>query len=529
MSGSEAPSVLIIGAGPTGLTLGIELARYGIPCRLVEQSPEPATTSRAIALHVRTLELFSRMGVLEPILAEANHVRGAAVYANGRPLLDVSFEELDTPYPFAAGIAQADTERILAEHLDGLGVQVEWGVALDGLQQDDGGVTATLRHADGRSETVRSQYLVGCDGAHSVARKALGLSFEGSPYPEAFVTADCQIDWPLDSEHLRLFFHPAGSLGCFPLGGQRYRLVVTVADAAGDLAHPSAPPFEEVQRLFAERSAEPAVLSNPVWIAAFRVHHRMVDRYRKGRAFVAGDAAHIHSPAGGQGLNTSVQDAINLAWKLALVLRGAPESLLDSYGAERMPVARDVLTFTDRMTAAATVQNPLLQKLRNTVLPVLSSLGPVQQRMMTSVAMLNIQYRHSPIVEQVGHTPGPHAGDRAPDLRLSDGTTLYQELDPTRHTLLLFSGDEPDSDAARQALMLAAECEHLLRTLVVRRQSGGAGSTLPDPDGEIHRQYAARAGTLCLVRPDGYLGFRGEAGDVERLRRYLERVFGPGR
>ena len=544
--------VLVVGAGPTGLTMAAELASRGVECRIVDKAPARSQHTRALVVQARSLELLQKMGIADELVARGRRTIKATPFVGGRRALDLEFGDIgvdDTPYPFLLFVSQEETERVLEEHLESLGVQVERPVELQPFAQDAEGVNARLRHGDGREEDVRARYVVGADGAHSVVRHAVGLSFEGDAYPQDFVLADIELDWQGDPDRLYFFLSRKGLLGVFPLTGHSaYRLIASRAeDTPADAGDPT---LEEFQRLASELSALPMKLHDPGWLARFRLHHRGVNAYRAGRAFVAGDAAHIHSPAGGQGMNTGIQDAYNLAWKLALVVQErAPDSFLDSYHEERYPVGRRLLQTTDRMFNIAATQNPVLITLRNILLPLVlprvMSRRSLRARAFRFVSQLGIKYPDSPIVgEELSGADqafrrGPAAGHRAPDgpLRMLGGdggsVSLFSRLRGIPHHLLLFGGkgpaagrwDEPGTGLRE----LVAEYEGLLEPrLIFAGEPAQARADLPmyvDESGSVHERYGLKGAGYYLIRPDGYVAFRAPGYDLRPIRTYLQTMF----
>ncbi len=543
--------VLVVGAGPTGLTMAAELAARGVGCRIFDKTPVRSERSRALVVHARSLELLQKMGVADELVARGRRTIKATPFVGGRPAANLEFGDIgvdDTPYPFLLFVSQAETERVLEEHVESLGVKVERPVELLAFTQDAEGVSARLRHGDDREESVRARYIVGADGAHSVVRKTVGLPFEGAPYPQDFVLADTEIDWAGDDDRLYFFLSQRGLLAVFPLGRpSTYRLIATRAEEpspdAGD------PTLEEIQRLATGLSPLSMRLRDPSWLARFRLHHRGVDSYRAGRAFVAGDAAHIHSPVGGQGMNTGIQDAYNLGWKMALVVQGrAPDSFLDSYHEERHPIGQRLLRTTDRMFSVVATRNPLLIRLRNfllpRILPRVMSKRSRRARAFRFVSQLGIKYPDSPIVDEESRGAdrafrrGPAAGHRAPDGPLrpaGDGRTvsLFSRLRGTSHHLLLFAGRGSvaggwgASDAELRGLV--AEYEGLLEPhLILTREPAQAGTEAPayvDESGLVHERYGLKGAGCYLIRPDGYVAFRAPGSDLQPVRAYLHRVF----
>jgi len=373
--------VLVVGAGPVGLTLATALAERGVDAVLVDRQAEGANTSRAAVVHARTLEVLREIGIAEQLVERGVIVPRFTVRDHDRALLSVDFGTLPTDFPFTLLVPQNITEELLLERLHAVGGAVHRPVELAAVATDDDGVTATM--ADG--STVRARYAVGADGMHSTLREHTGIGFTGDTYAQSFVLADVHLDWAGAEHEVALYLTPEGVAVLAPLPGGRHRLVATVDDA------PPRPTRADVQALLSARGpqAQPATVKDVVWSSRFRVHHRLADRYRAGRLFLAGDAAHVHSPAGGQGMNTGIQDAANLAAKLAAVLRdGAPEDTLDAYEAERRPVAEEVVAFTHRMTRVATVANAPLRGARNTLLRVLDRIPAVHRSMALSLSEL---------------------------------------------------------------------------------------------------------------------------------------------
>ena len=545
---AELP-VLIVGAGPTGLMLAGELARYGVGCRLVDKRTTPLNTSRAVAVQARTLEIFASLGIADELIALGTKYHGMSAYTGTKRLAHVTMDELESPFPFVLGVPQSDTETVLAKRLAGFGLSPEWSTELTGFTADDSGVTVALKKPDGSPETVRCRWLVGCDGAHSPVRKGAGLTFLGETYEAGFALADVRIDWQHPHEEIALF--PGGEEGicaAFPLPGEgRYRLVweteaTRKIEAGAPAEHGRVtdvpdPTLGDVQRILADRVGFPATAHDCIWTANFRVNSRMAAAYRNGRVLLAGDAAHIHSPAGGQGMNTGLQDAFNLAWKLAFVERGtAKPAILDSYHTERHEVGVNLLKTTDRMASVAMLRHPVAVGVRNTLVGVVSGFEVFQQRLRRTISELAIGYRKSPLSAEHHGTllgsilphgsddpgvwawrafaNGPHAGDRAPDAPLGTGHVFDLFRDPKRFTLLAFAGTGAT----------AATVAHQ-RDLVARVNADWAKSVtavLIDPAEEAaHDRYGAGSACVYLVRPDGYIAFRSQPADLAKLSEYL--------
>ena len=350
---ANEPKVLIAGAGPVGLTLANELVRLGVSVRIVDKAAQRTDKSKALVLWSRTLELFDDAGYANAFLSAGMPARGARISTGREIVAEVSFDLIDSRFAYALMIAQSETERVLEERLAASGVAVERTVELTRFGDKGASVEATLTKASGESETLDVGWLVGCDGAHSAVRHGLGFAFEGSTLQSHWALADGHIAGLDPADHLHIFWHRDGILAFFPIVGDRWRVIADLGPARDGETHPD-PTLEQINGLMARRGSAGIVMSDPVWLAAFRINERKVKDYAKGRVFLAGDAAHIHSPAGGQGMNTGMQDAFNLAWKLALVIEGAARpSLLDSYSRERSAVGDRVLRNAGLMTEAA--------------------------------------------------------------------------------------------------------------------------------------------------------------------------------
>ncbi|WP_018042191.1 FAD-dependent monooxygenase [Methylobacterium sp. 88A] len=479
---------LIVGAGPVGLTLAAELARYGIGLRLIDKSPQPTQTSKALVVWARTLELMDRMGCRQAFLDAGLRAHGASLRSAGSILGYIRFDTVASIYNFALMIPQRETERLLIEHLATFGVAVEREVELVNFRQGDDHVEATLRHADGAEETMSTSWLIGCDGAHSKVRHGLDLAFEGEAQGDDWLLADIRLegDGAPPGDEIATYLHRDGPLVVFPIPGGRARVIAQVGKT--NPAHPRPDPTLDAVQALADRRAGGFRVADPVWLTHFRINERKVSQYARGRAILAGDAAHIHSPAGGQGMNTGMQDAINLAWKLAMVQRKqAAPSLLDSYGPERNAVGDMVLRNAGRLTDMATLSNPVAQGVRNLGLRFMLGFHAVQDKMATTMSEVGIAYADSPL------SHGPEAGMRWAPAQ-DDGKP------PGSGSVPLFVLYAADSE---RGAAFAARFPALVEPTPRR-----------PPDGD----------RLILVRPDGYVGFSGTAESWEEAGDYLARL-----
>ena len=528
----SATEVLVVGAGPVGLTMACELARHGVRCRIVDRAPAPSSTSKALGIFPRTLEVFQMMGIVEDVLGAGLELDGIAFYNKSGQIGHIGFSCLPCRYRFAISLPQSQTEEILFQLLVKHGLDVERERELVGLSQTEDRVVAVIRGSDGSEEFVDSNWLIGCDGAHSGVRHALNLPFEGEEYSETFLLADVRVQSSLDRIHIHLFLAEDGIVGIFPFRSEHSRIIASLEDRKGN-AETDEPRLAEVQALVDRRTCQSLRLSDPAWLSRFHISHRKIREFRFGRVFLAGDSAHIHSPAGGQGMNTGIQDAFNLAWKIGLTIHGrSPVSLLDTYNEEREPVAKMVLNLTDRLTRMATLQNPFGQQLRNALLPLLTGIHVIEDRVVETMSEIGIHYRRSSAV--AGKTGRAlHAGDRAPDCNLFDGVSektilLLDRLRKPVHQLLLFAGsslqDAIDFDGYRK--MLVGDYAQVMDTLlVVHGKSSARPDVLFDLDGAVHTLYEAQPSGIVLIRPDGYIGFRCGGNQIEALREYLARLF----
>jgi 2-polyprenyl-6-methoxyphenol hydroxylase-like FAD-dependent oxidoreductase len=409
--------VLIVGAGPTGLVLALWLAKLGITPRIIDKTAEPGTTSRALAVQARTLELYRQLGLTEAVLAEGHKVPAINLWVKGTPKARLPFGSVGeglTPYPFLHIFPQDQHERLLIKRLQELGVAVERNTELLDYTDQGDRVVARVRRLDGTEETCESTYVAGCDGARSKVRQVMGADFPGGTYRQVFYVADVDIKGAVANGELHIDLDEADFLAVFPLAAAgRARLIGTVRDERAE--HAEDLQFKDVSSRAIENLN--VAVSEVNWFSTYRVHHRVADHFRKGRAFLLGDAAHIHSPAGGQGMNTGIGDAVNLAWKLQTVLQGrAPDALLDSYETERSKFARRLVATTDRIFTFVSADGPIAEVIRTRIAPILMPrmLGFefAREYLFRTVSQIMLNYRDGPLsVGTAGHI---HGGDRLP-------------------------------------------------------------------------------------------------------------------
>ncbi|RAV08931.1 oxygenase [Mycolicibacterium sp. GF69] len=539
--------VLIVGAGPVGLMLACELRRRDIRCRLIDKYSDYPPTSRANGLLPRALEVLDSLGIADEIVAEGYQVTGARIMRDGKELarIDGVFAT-ENARTSGVSVNQAVVEGALRKKLAELGGEVEKQRDLVSLQDGPDHVVAEIRDiSTGTTERLTANWVVGCDGAHSTVRTLIGLNFEGKEYPDQFIQADVHLaDGPTE-RMASIYLNDEGLLVAIPFKepGLWRLLAEGLPDASGHVPQASPQLFQQMLRTRAH-DADAKILDT-VWLSNFVVHHRIVDHYRRGHVFVAGDAAHIHSPVGGQGMNTGIQDAYNLGWKLALVVNGnAPDRLLDTYETERLPVGIDVLRQTDVNHKFRMASVPGMKFLTDRIAMPLLQIEPIRNMLVNAFmkrgSQLGVNYEASPLSQNRGNIgKGPKAGDRAPDGQLLDAdgtpTTLFDLFRTTQFRLLVFQGSRRPGAVAQlveAAQNVRALGDGLILPIVVTTDDTPSVANsddivaLSDPASALHATYDADVACLYLVRPDGYVGYRGPLNDHESLHAYLKDHFG---
>ena len=489
--------VLIVGAGPTGLVLAVWLTHLGVKVRIVDKAAEAGTTSRAIAVQARTLELYRQLGLDEAVLEGGRRVTAANFWVRNRRAAQALLGPIGqglSPYPYVITYAQDEHERMLESRLAALGVKVERSTEVTAFSPGPDGVTATVA-----GEACEAEYIVGCDGAHSMVRKAVAGDFPGGTYDHLFYVADILASGPALDGELHVDLDTSDFLAIFPLKGRgRARLIGTIADVGVD---PDQLTFDDVSRAAIEGMKIQIETVN--WFSTYRVHHRVADNFRKGRAFIVGDAAHIHSPAGGQGMNTGLGDAINLAWKLAAVLQGrAADTLLDTYETERRAFATRLVATTDEVFTVATSPTPMARFVRTRVFPIVVSpavrLAAVRALMFRTISQIAIAYRKSPL--SAGSAGRVQGGDRMPWVETASGDN-YEGLDP-RNWHVEVHGD------VRQTLKDWCAMNGVV--LHPHRWTSAA------------EKAGVQRNAAYLLRPDGYVALAVPGGSDRPLDRYFK-------
>lgn len=493
--------VLVAGAGPVGLTLAMALKRRGVEVRIIDKSAARTDKSKALVLWSRTLELLDIQGCTAPFLETGMKATGARMLAKGHELVHLPLELSPSLYNYALMIPQSDTERLLEDQLASLGVKVERNVELLSFIDQDKGVSALLSHADGTEETVNAAWLAACDGAHSTIRNQLKLAFDGETDPSDWVLADVQIEGELPDNEISICLTPDGVMAFFPIAGRRFRVIADMGLTRQADAAPLT--LEEVQALIDQRGPSGLHAHSPIWLAHFSINERKIKEYRHGHVFLSGDASHIHSPAGGQGMNTGMQDAFNLAWKLALVWHGqASPTLLDSYSPERSAIDDQVLRNAGNLTKAATLRNPLLVEIRSLAASVLNHATPLKQRMVNQLTEMDLHYHDSPLTLHAKNAARhPAVGERTPDVPLVDADGLAGRLHG-----LLGSGKFVVFSVGTEDVQLP-DAVAGIATLATAQTAAGY-----------------EPGHVYLIRPDAYLLTSTHAGETAALIEVLQKL-----
>lgn len=497
------PQVLVAGAGPTGMTAAIELKRLGMDVRVIDKSDHMARYSQALVVQARTLEQLQRYGLADETIAHGRKLNEAKFYSDRKQIVDFKLDHMDGRYPFALFIPQSETEKVLDAGMEALGARAERGVELLELKQDPH-LRATLRHPDGRTEEIGPRWVIGADGAHSTVREKLGVPFEGGGVGLSFFLGDCEVEGPdVPGDELAIHVRHGDVLFFGRLSDKVVRLIVATHEQHAEGKREVT--VEDLQRAV-DRMGVRAKINSAEWLTPFHVNDRQAKHYRIGNIFLTGDACHIHSPVGGQGMNTGMQDAANLSWKIAAVARGASDTLLDSYEEERGEVGRALLRFTERGLKLATTTNPIVEKARDVLAPLLTMLDPVQHRAVGFISETAIDYRGSSIVRDYGGDGHLRAGDRIPDLPLrgaSRHTSLLDGWTVPRHRVFGLNLDQDDMQSMR------ADLPNVDVVALAASELNYEGRRLFGDDGKIF-----------AMRPDGYLGFRSPMGFKVELMNY---------
>ncbi len=512
--------VLIIGAGPTGLMMASQLARFGVDFIIVDQKASITDKSKALAVQARTMEAYQQMGISEAALEQGMIGRAVNFVVNGKQLRRIDLSNIGSglsPFPYITMLEQSKNEALLNNFIEEKGSGVLWNTSLESFTQNEGHVTAILNHKDGEQLTIQADWMIGADGASSPVRKQLGMTFKGDTHEQTFFVADVQLTWKLEGHELFICLDKNNFLACFPMKGDgHFRLVGAVPVP---LLNKEDLSFEDVLVDLLPKLNFDLQLQNVKWFATYKIHHRVVNNFQRDRCFLAGDAAHIHSPAGGQGMNTGLMDAYNLAWKLALVVQEkASSKLLKTYNEERLPFANQLVNTTDTAFEAIVSTNPLVRFFRLNVLPTvvktLTSFDTTRELAFKTVSQIGLNYRKGSLKRnhQDGNftSKAPKAGDRFPYFPTKTGTT-FDWLKGTSFQALYFceTADAPKMKQLSNYFKLAKidiQLHQILKTT----------------DVSIFENLGIQEETLFLVRPDMYIGYRSGEIDLADIEIYFE-------
>jgi 2-polyprenyl-6-methoxyphenol hydroxylase-like FAD-dependent oxidoreductase len=504
-------SVLIVGAGPTGLSLACQLVRYGVDFLILDKRGSITPYSKAIGVQARTLEIYEQIDLARRAIEQGTIAGKARLLADGEVRGEVDFSQIGkglSAYPFVLMLEQSKNEKLLDEYLHSNGKEVQWNTELYELTQSDSNVTAQVKTPDGVNQTIEAEYLVGCDGPPSLVRHSLGLEFSGSTFERMFYVADAQVDWQFTHDALHVCLAKESFAVFFPLKGEkRYRLVGVFPEefgkAEGDVL------YEEIEARIKQLAQFELDIHDVEWFSTYKVHTRHAARFSSGRCFLAGDSAHIHSPAGAQGMNTGIQDSYNLAWKLALVLQGVADTkLLNTYNEERLENAKNLLRTTDRLFQLVASDEWWLALLRTNILPPIASyilsLDTVRNFIFPTISQTGINYRHSSLSRHAGDEDfRVKAGDRMPYVVI-DGASVYDRLRAPKFHLVVFSNDD---------LELNADLESDL--VDVNRF---------EFSNDIAETFGTDRSFTVFLRPDNYIGFITAKLSPHQVEEYLRTV-----
>jgi 2-polyprenyl-6-methoxyphenol hydroxylase-like FAD-dependent oxidoreductase len=532
LSMSSHLPVLIVGAGPTGLMMACELARHGIAFRIIDKKSERSLTSNATWIQTRTIELLDQAGLAPRFLKVGHPCNAINLYIEGKPLVTIPLNGIDSTYPFILMLPQSETERLLIERLEELKHPVEWSSELIDIKQEGRTVISTVRLPKGKMETITSDWLIACDGANSTVREKCRIFFPGEDLTEQFVVADAHINSFTSKDEIHLFFDQGTLFAASPLGGKKYRIAANL-----HLDYPRQTFYEqEVIELVQERGHGAYYVTNVSWISPFWIHGKIAEQMRQQSIFLMGDAAHIHSPLGGQGMNTGLQDAYNLAWKLALIIKGKAKSiLLDSYQAERHPVVREIVNQTEKFTKMALFDKSFLTNLRKISHQILQGEEEFIKETCAMISQVGIRYQDSPVInyEECIKSISPRQGDRAPDVVIDQSTRLYDYLRNPFHNILLFTGSSEKNLVLSHIKQLQEWLNQLhpdlIKTHVVTNEKlNDIDNIIYDPDDVIHKCYQINKPVLLIIRPDNYIAYCSEKFEYIFIERFFQQYLYSG-
>ena len=527
--------LLIVGAGPVGLTLAAECLRHGVNFRIVDQAEGPSNHSKALVVWSGTIEHLATLGLAQTFLEASRPIREMIFEDTGRQIAQIPLTEgLDSLYASPFVLPQSRTERLLLTHLRDKGIEVERNCECFDVRVQPEGVSCDLKRTDGSTETIEAAWLAGCDGARSRVRQKLPVSFPGITEGVGFILADAKATGGLGTDSILVSSGSGGNVIIFPVEEEIWR-IFALREQTNDHSNPT---LEEIQQHLDGAGLDRVRLSDPVWLSYFTVNERVVSRNRVGRAFLLGDASHIHSPAGGQGMNTGMQDAFNLGWKLKMLTNGCgdEESIAESYFLERHPIAEKVVCETSRLLHFGIINRPLVRTAKRGILPILSRLGVVKKTIAHELSEIGISYPNGPLIE-TDSKAFRHQKDLRPGCRarpvdvLKEGAvvSLWSELLHPGFSLLIFGDSSPSRIPIEALSTMLAEARVAIRPVAIRKPDAASveiegALVLLDPNGAAHARYGVKEFSWYLIRPDQYIAARGTQSELEVLLRYIRRI-----
>lgn len=518
---SQIIPVLIVGAGPTGLTFSNLLAQFEIPHRIIEQNLEPIKTSNALAVQPRTLEVWNNIGIADTGIREGKKILGMSLSNKKKQILKIHYANMNLPtsYPYILGLPQAETERILIENLQKKNLNIERGTKLFNLQTNNNGVIAEVVHSNGARETIHTEWLIAADGGHSTVREKMKIEFQGATIPEKFIMMDAKLTVDYDTDYFQGVLSENGTLLLITLKDFT-RIICTVTNdkTIRDFKNPTIDDFE---RIIKSRTHLSLKIEKALWISHFVTHHRMINKFCYNRIFFTGDSAHIHSPAGGQGMNTGIQDSFNLAWKLAFVIKKNSNSkILNSYNIERKPVVENVLASTTTLTKMIGFKNPLLISIRNFLLSMIKHFKMIQKNIVMNLTDLAITYPKNLFIINTGKRPLESTLMDTKHNRVK----LYQLLTGSKHFLLLFTGknNEKLSKIVEMTQWIDHNHRDFFKIIIISFNNNDfKEKSYLDEHFHTHKNFKLSNGGICIIRPDQYIALVDKTISVDSIQSYL--------
>jgi 2-polyprenyl-6-methoxyphenol hydroxylase-like FAD-dependent oxidoreductase len=515
------PEILIVGAGPTGLMMACQLAIHNIPFRIIDKNEDHTTQSRALVIHARSLEIFEQMGIAEEAVQLGKQAKAVNLFVNGKRRMRINLSNAGTgltQFPFLLILEQSKTEKLLNEFINKRGYYVERNTELTNFFQSDDSIQVAIKHIENGKEDLQINWLIGADGAGSIVRRKLDIPFAGNTYKESLFVLDCEMTMDLPTDEMCICFSAKTFAGFFPMTNGRTRVIGIVPE---EFQNNEAIRFEEVDKDFANLTRLNITLKNPHWISKYHSHHRAVSNFRKGSCFLAGDAAHIHSPVGAQGMNTGLQDAYNLAWKLAFVIKkNAKEILLDTYNEERIVIAQKLVKSTDRVFHIVTSKKKIIQFFRlyfmptlmRLILPIVQRIAFIRRKAFKGISEIGLHYRYGKLADKSKTSSfsrkAPKPGDRVSYL-----SEIQPLLAGGKFHLLIFSGKNTDANVDWASKDFTDKYNFLIATHDI---------SFTEASKIVYQKFGITQQGYYLIRPDNYIACRSNTLELQKVANYFE-------